>query len=113
MDVNVALWSDQASRPALTCKVGASLTINDDSATSFHHGKESLEQIVELILLHFLHLRTQHSLVSRQEKTQKVIPINYYMWMWMVETQSRTSYQALTSVLTNAKQRMVQPVAGS
>jgi len=35
------------------------------------------------------------------------------MWMWMVETQSRTSYQALTSVLTNAKQRMVQPVAGS
>jgi len=52
-------------------------------------------------------------LVSRQEKTQKVIPINYYMWMWMVETQSRTSYQALTSVLTNAKQRMVQPVAGS
>ena len=32
--------------------------------------------------------------------------------MWMVETQSRTSYQALTSVLTNAKQWMVQPVAG-
>ena len=121
MDVDVALWSDQASQSALNlqgcCKSHHQWWLGNIAPSQQRKSRTNcwidfapLSPFENSTLVeqsqYFLTL-----LVSRQEKTQKVIPINYYMWM--VETQSHTSYQALTSVLTNAKQWMVQPVAGS
>ena len=55
VDESVVLSLSQAS-----CQVVATLVLDDDTTTPLLHSKVHLEQVVELVLLCFLHLRTEY-----------------------------------------------------
>ena len=101
------------------------LAVDDDKIALLLHNKVCLEQVVELVLLCFLHLRTEHLMgyithvvlqkVSNRRKGNKRLSLSTTTKVDSGASQ-HSKRKHLTKPLQGSYQRyqwMVQPVAGS